>query len=58
MTWTEKVTDAWESLKVRWFMLDAQKKQIVLLASLYLAYTLLDIGGALAKARIIAKGTQ
>ena len=58
MTWAERVSEAWEDLKVRWFMLDAQKKQIVLLASLYLAYTLLDIGGALAKARIIAKGTQ
>ena len=58
MTWTERISEAWEDLKVRWFMLDAQKKQIVLLASLYLAYTLLDIGGALAKARIIAKGPQ
>ena len=58
MTWTERISEAWEDLKVRWFMLDAQKKQIVLLAGLYLAYTLLDIGGALAKARIMAKGTQ
>ena len=58
MTWAERISEAWEDLKVRWFMLDAQKKQIVLLAGLYLAYTLLDIGGALAKARIMAKGTQ
>jgi len=58
MTWTERISETWEDLKVRWFMLDAQKKQIVLLAGLYLAYTLLDIGGALAKARIMAKGTQ
>ena len=58
MTWTDRISEAWEDLKVRWFMLDAQKKQIVLLAGLYLAYTLLDIGGALAKARIMAKGTQ
>ena len=51
-----RLLDLIETLRVKWFMLDAQKKQIVLLAGLYLAYTLLDIGGALAKARITPKG--
>ena len=58
MTWAERISEAWEDLKVRWFMLDAQKKQIVLLAGLYVAYTLLDIGGAVAKARIVTKGQR
>lgn len=46
-----------EDLRVRWFMMDAQQKQVVLLAGLYLGYTLLDLGGALAKARIQNGGT-
>jgi hypothetical protein len=41
-----------EELRVRWFMLDAQKKQAIVLLSLYLGYTLFDVGGALVKARI------
>jgi hypothetical protein len=41
-----------EEVRVKWLLLDAQKKQIVLLASLYLIYTLLDVGGAVLKARI------
>ena len=58
MSWQARIADAWETLRVKWFMLDAQKKQIVLLAGLYLAYTLLDIGGAVAKARIVTKGQR
>ena len=57
MTLRERITDLWETAKVKWFMLDAQQKQVLLLAGLYLAYTLLDIGGALAKARITTKGS-
>ena len=34
MSWQARLADAWEELRVRWFMLDAQKKQIVLLAGL------------------------
>lgn len=55
---TEWLADAWESLRVRWLMLDAQQKQVILLAALYLSYTLLDVGGALAKARIATKGAS
>lgn len=53
---SERITELWEDLKVKWFMLDAQQKQALILIGLYLGYTLLDIGGALAKARISAKG--
>jgi hypothetical protein len=51
LTWT-RIEDAVEEVRVKWVLLDVQKKQIVLLASLYLIYTLLDVGGAVLKARI------
>ncbi len=55
----ERLDDWLEELRVRWFMLDAQQKQALVLLSLYLGYTLLDVGGAVLKARIAAqtKGT-
>lgn len=44
--------DGWlEELRVRWFLLDAQQKQVLLLLGLYAGYTLLDVAGALVKAR-------
>jgi hypothetical protein len=51
-----RLEELWEDVKVRWFMLDAQQKQALILMAAYAGYTLLDIGGALAKARIGAKG--
>lgn len=54
----ERVADWLEELRVRWFMLDAQQKQALILLAAYAGYTLLDIGGALAKARIAAKGSS
>lgn len=53
-----RIADLVDELRVRWFMLDAQQKQVLLLAALYLGYTLLDVGGAVAKARIAAKGAK
>lgn len=41
-----------ETLRVKWFMMDAQQKQVILLATLYLGYTLLDVGGAVLKAKL------
>jgi len=52
----ERLSELLEDLRVRWFMLDAQQKQALILLALYLGYTLLDLGGALMKARISAKG--
>lgn len=52
MTARERIVDWLEELRVRWFMLDAGKKQALVLLSVYVGYTLLDIGGALVKRRI------
>jgi len=48
----ERLADWWETIRVRWFMLDPPAKQAVTLAVLYGLYTLLDIGGAVVKARL------
>lgn len=52
MTATERLADLWEDTKVRWFMMDAQQKQAVILLGLYLGYTILDVGGSVVKAKI------
>ena len=52
MTTREQIDDWLEDLRVRWFMLDAQQKQALVLLTLYLGYTLFDVGGAVLKARI------
>ena len=52
MTPRERIDDLMEEARVRWFMLDAQQKQALVLLTLYLGYTLFDVGGALLKARI------
>lgn len=51
----ERLLDWWESVRVRWLLLDAQAKQALVLAALYAAYTLLDVLAALLKARIGGK---
>lgn len=51
-TLRERFDSVRENLQVKWFMMDAQQKQVLLLAGLYLGYTLLDVAGAIAKARI------
>lgn len=48
----DRFADLWEDLKVRWFMLDAQQKQALILLAAYAGYTLFDVAGALAKAKI------
>ena len=37
---------------MRWLMMDAQQKQALVLLGLYVGYTLLDLCGAIMKARI------
>ena len=53
----DRLLEVWADLRVRWYLLDAQQKQVILLASLYLGYTLLDVAGAVAKTRIQTGGT-
>ena len=50
----ERLADLWETAKVKWLMMDAQQKQAVILLSLSVGYTLIDLGGAVLKARISA----
>ena len=51
MTFREQLEDWWEELKVKWFMLDAQQKQAIILLAVYLSQVCID----LMKAYIIAK---
>lgn len=51
MTFKEQLEDWWEELKVKWFMLDAQQKQAIILLTVYLSQVCID----LMKAYIIAK---
>lgn len=51
-TLRETLEDWLEELRVRWFMLDAQQKQALVLLGLYVGYTLLDVAGELAKVRL------
>lgn len=37
---------------MRWILMDAQQKQVLLLAGLYALYTVFDVLGTLLKARI------
>lgn len=55
-TLRERFDSVREDLQVRWFMLDAQKKQAVILLGLYVGYTLLDLGGAIMKSRLSSGG--
>lgn len=45
----ERVAAMVEDLRVRWFMLDAQSKQALVLMGLYLGYALIDVAAALVK---------
>jgi len=55
LTFSERAADLWETVKVKWFMLDTQQKQALILLSLSVGYTLVDVGGAVLKARIAAE---
>ena len=55
-TLKERFSNWIEDLSVRWFMLDAQAKQALILAGVYAAYTVFDVLGALAKRRIEGGG--
>ena len=57
MRLSERLSEAVEDLRVRWFMLDAQAKQAILVGVVYAAYTVLDIGGAIVKARLTRETT-
>ena len=47
-----RIDDLMDEVRVRWLLLDAQQKQVLLLGALYASYTILDLIGALARARI------
>ena len=53
----ERIDDFLEDVRVKWMLMDAQQKQVILLTALYLGYTILDVVGALAKGRA-AKGAK
>ncbi len=50
--WSDRGQDLAEEIRVKWFMLDAQQKQAIMLVGISIAYTLVDIVGAVAKTRI------
>ena len=52
MTPQEWVADTLEDLKVRWFMLDAQAKQMVILAAGYAIIYTLDVASHVLKHRL------
>ncbi len=52
---TERLEEWADGVRVKWLLMDAQSKQMLLLGALYLGYTLLDVLGAVAKARAGAK---
>lgn len=47
----ERLSDLAEEARVRWFMLDPQVKQAIVLGTVYFLFTLLDIGGTLVKVK-------
>jgi hypothetical protein len=51
MSVEEQLRDWLETLRVRWLLMDAQQKQVILLLGLYVGYTLLDVAGTVMKAR-------
>ena len=51
----EQLRDLAEEARVRWILMDAQQKQVILLAGLYALYTLFDVVGTMLKARIGGK---
>lgn len=54
-TLRERLDERLEELRVRWFMLDAQSKQAIVLVAIYLGYALIDMAAAFAR---IAKERQ
>lgn len=42
----DALREKWEDLRVWWFMRDAQQKQVILLAGLYLAANLMELASA------------
>jgi hypothetical protein len=51
LTYREQLEDWWETVKVKWFMLDAQQKQALILIGVYLSQVAIDV----IKAYIVAK---
>ena len=52
MSTREQIDDWLEDLRVRWIMMDAQQKQALILLTLCVATTLLEVAGTIVKARI------
>lgn len=54
----ERINDAVESLRVKWFMLDAQAKQVVVMTCLYLVAAVIGIGQKIVEQRIEKENTK
>jgi len=39
----EQLEDWWETIKVKWFLLDAQQKQAIIVIGVYLSQVAIDI---------------
>jgi len=52
----ERIEDLLEEARVRWFMLDPQVKQAVVLGGVYFLVTLLDVAATVAKMRAAREG--
>lgn len=50
-----RLTDLYEEARVRWIMLDAQQKQLLLVGAFYVMLYALDIGTQVLKNRIRVK---
>lgn len=52
MTTQEKLSDFWETVKVKWFMLDVQQKQALILIAVYLWNAVIEIAKSYIQARV------
>lgn len=51
MTFQERLEDLWETIKVKWFLMDAAQKQALLIVAVYLV----QVGTEIVKAYVTAK---
>ena len=56
MTRKERLEDAWETIRVKWFMMDAQQKYVLLMMIVSVYTALLDALGQYLKNRYLLKG--
>lgn len=56
VTRKERLEDAWETIRVKWFMMDAQQKYVLLMMIVSVYTALLDALGQYLKNRYLLKG--